>query len=54
MYEVIRWISIAMLWVAAGFNICVAIRNIRLSRKLREQLEIWRTRNEQNDEGEEK
>ena len=49
MTEVIRWISIVLMWVATGFNVYVAILNAQVRRKLMEQLEIWRTRNEQNE-----
>lgn len=39
--EIIRWVSIAILWFCIGLNWWCIIRNIRLSRKLREQLNYW-------------
>ena len=34
MYEVIRWISLALLWVAMGVNVWTIIRNVRLHKLL--------------------
>lgn len=48
-YEVVRWISIVMLWVAVAANVYATVLQILIRRKLEEQLRIWRTRNEQNE-----
>jgi len=40
MKEIIYWISIVLMWVACGLNICGTVRNVRLSRKL-DKFAVW-------------
>lgn len=35
MFEVIRWISLAMLWVCIAANVWVMVRNARLNKQLK-------------------
>ena len=36
--EVLRWVSLALMWFAAGLNIVVMIRGIRLNKRLEAML----------------
>lgn len=40
MLEVIRWISIALLWAAMAMNIVSLIRCVRLNKKLKESCAV--------------
>ena len=50
MYEVIRWISLVMLWCACGLNIFAMIRLSRTQRELENQVRIWKARNKYDEE----
>lgn len=52
MIEVIRWISLVMLWVAVAINIYSIWRNVRLHKELKKQLHIWGVRNKYFEENE--
>ena len=40
MYEIIRWISLAMLWVALGLNIFSMVLNLRTRKRLKASCDI--------------
>lgn len=50
MVEIIRWISIGLLWAVIGFNVVVMVHLKRTSRELDEQVRIWKARNGYLDE----
>ena len=49
-YEILRWVSLVMLWVACGFNVYAMIRLKRTQRELELQLRIWKARNKYEEE----
>lgn len=44
--EIIRWISIVLMWAATGLNVCALIRSLRLDKKqmalLKQTDEVYR------------
>lgn len=44
MIEVIRWVSIVLLWIVTGLNVVVGIRTKRLNKELDEAVQLWRER----------
>lgn len=43
--EVLRWVSLALMWFAASLNIVVMIRGIRLNKRLQVEIDRWKEEN---------
>lgn len=50
MFEIIRWISVALCWVAIGINIYAMVRLQRTRREPENQVRIWKARNRYEEE----
>ena len=44
-YEIIRWFSMVLMWLATALNLYALIRLKRTQRELENQLRIWKARN---------
>ena len=53
-YEIIRWFSMVLMWLATALNLYAFIRLKRVQRELENQVRIWKARNryeEENNDG---
>lgn len=44
--EIVRWISLVLLWIAMGINVWGVVKSSRLIREYEKLLELWEKQNE--------
>ena len=50
MYEVMKWVSLAMVWIVIGVLLFLSGRTMRIRRELENELRIWKARNKYAEE----